>query len=57
MDYEIHDVIWTDEKVERFWEYENNERKNQEEWFTLQMGDAIWNFTKKYIPKKAKILD
>jgi 2-polyprenyl-3-methyl-5-hydroxy-6-metoxy-1,4-benzoquinol methylase len=57
MDYNIHNVIWTDKKVGRFWEYENNERKNQENWFTLQMSDAIWNLTKKYIHKKARILD
>jgi SAM-dependent methyltransferase len=57
MNYKAHDVIWTDEKVAQFWEYENNGRKNQENWFTLQLNDAIWNFTKKYIYKKAKILD
>jgi len=57
MDYRLHDVIWTDDKVGRFWDYENNERKFQGAWFTFQVGDGVWNFTKRFIPKKAKILD
>jgi 2-polyprenyl-3-methyl-5-hydroxy-6-metoxy-1,4-benzoquinol methylase len=56
MEYKVHDVIWTSEKIGRFWDYENNERKISP-WFTMLVGDGIWNFTKKFIPVNAKILD
>lgn len=58
MNYTLHDVSWTNEKVSRFWNFENN-RVNQENWFTFQVGDGIWNFTNKFLKatKNTKILD
>jgi SAM-dependent methyltransferase len=57
MDYRVHEAVWTSEKVGRFWDYENNERKYQGNWFTLQVGDGIYNYTKKFLPKNGRILD
>lgn len=57
MDYRVHEAVWTPQKVGRFWDYENNERKYQGGWFTLQVGDGIYNYTKKFLPKNGRILD
>jgi SAM-dependent methyltransferase len=57
MEYNVHNVQWTGEKIGRFWDWENYGRKNQDAWFTLQVGDAIWNISKKYIPIKSTVLD
>jgi SAM-dependent methyltransferase len=57
MEYSIHNVVWTNEKVDRFWQYQNNGHLYQEEWFTFQTGDGIYNYTRKFIPRGGKILD
>lgn len=57
MEYKIHEVEWTDEKVSRFWDFQNKYQPFEETWFTKQAGRGIINFTKKYIDLKGVILD
>jgi len=56
MKYKVHHIERTGEKIGRFWNWENR-RQNQGNWFTLQVGDVIWNISKKYTAKDGRVLD
>lgn len=57
MEYKIHDVDWTDQKVSRFWDFQNQYEPFEEVWFTRQVGEGIINFMKKQIKIHGTILD
>lgn len=54
----IHDVEWTDEKIERFWSNIIQLESKDETWFTYAAGDAVINFVNcRYPLKNTHILD
>jgi len=57
MDYNPHHVKWTDEKVERFWNFQVSYIPFEDSWFTKLVGSGIINFSQKYLPNFANILD
>lgn len=54
---DTHEVVWTKEKIKKFWEfYENN--SIFKEWFFAESGIRhIFNFSRGYISKDSKVLD
>lgn len=57
MEYKVHDVQWTDEKVKRFWDFYNNYSAFDNHWFSKAVGRAIIQFVRKFVPLKGKVLD
>ena len=57
MEYKVHDVQWTDEKVKRFWDFYNNYSAFDNHWFSKSVGKAIITFVKKFISLKGHVLD
>jgi len=55
--YKVHDVEWTDEKVSRFWDFQNNYEAFENIWFTSQVGSGIVNFVRKIARINGNILD
>jgi ubiquinone/menaquinone biosynthesis C-methylase UbiE len=55
--YEPHDLEWTNEKVDRFWNFYNNYKPFDDQWFTKNAGDAVINFAKKYHSISGRVLD
>jgi ubiquinone/menaquinone biosynthesis C-methylase UbiE len=57
MEYKIHPVEWTDEKVARFWNFQNQYEPFENVWFTKQVGAGIVNLINSKIKISGKILD
>lgn len=57
MEFKIHDVEWTDEKVSRFWTFQNQYEPFEETWFTRQVGRGIINFMRTRTDIRGTILD
>lgn len=57
MDFVPHQMIWTDKKVESFWNYQTSNDLFEDTWFTNQVGKGILNFSNKYLNNYNKILD
>lgn len=57
MEFKIHEVDWTDEKVERFWTFQNRYDAFEETWFTRQVGKGIINFFRNKTEIKGTLLD
>lgn len=57
MEYKVHPVDWTDEKVKRFWDFYNNNRAFEDLWFSKAVGQSIIGFVNRYSPIKGNILD
>lgn len=57
MEFKRHNITWTDEKVGYFWNFLNNYKPFQNEWFTNQVGDGILKFVSKYSDIKGEVLD
>lgn len=56
-DQAVHEINWTNEKVARFWGYYSTLEAIENNYFSKQVGDAVIQFVKKYIPLQGKILD
>lgn len=56
-DFKPHAVRWNKEKIRKFWDLYAIHSTLQESYFTKEYGDAILNFTKRYIQLEGKILD
>ena len=52
-----HEVIWTREKVDRFWKYYSTFEAIQDNYFSKQLGDTVIGYVKKYIHLAGNILD
>ena len=51
-------IIWDDDKISSFWDFEINFKKNEDNWFTNLKGDGILNYANKYLKfKNLNILD
>lgn len=57
MEFKEHELEWTDEKVNRFWNFYTKNPIYDNWWFTKIVGEAIVNISKKFIKKDANILD
>ncbi len=57
MEFNIHPVEWTDEKVSRFWNFQNQYEPFEDIWFTKQVGGGIINFVRRRLSIEGKILD
>ncbi|HKO78229.1 MAG TPA: methyltransferase domain-containing protein [Flavobacterium sp.] len=55
MEFKLHDVEWTDEKVARFWD--SFSKMPQLQYFAQQVGRKVIRFSSKYIDLKTNILD
>jgi 2-polyprenyl-3-methyl-5-hydroxy-6-metoxy-1,4-benzoquinol methylase len=56
-EYKPHMLEWTDEKVEKFWNFRNNYKPYDNTWFTQQAGPAVLKLVNSIAPIKGKILD
>ena len=52
-----HEVIWTKDKVARFWNYYSTSKAVEDNYFSKQLGDTIIAFVKRYIRLSGDILD
>lgn len=57
MSFELHEVEWSDEKVARFWDFQNQYKPFEDTWFTKQVGSGIINFISKHVKIKGTVLD
>lgn len=57
IDYNPHLLEWTDEKVERFWNFYNSYEPYKGTWFTELAGEAILKFVNKKFKLGGKMLD
>lgn len=57
MEYKVHDVQWTDEKVKRFWDFYNNYAAFDNLWFSKAVGRGVIGFVEKFFPIRGKVLD
>jgi ubiquinone/menaquinone biosynthesis C-methylase UbiE len=57
MEFKVHEVQWTDEKVKRFWDFFNNYKSFENLWFSKSAGRGIIRVVQKYFPLKGKVLD
>lgn len=57
IEFKQHQLEWTDEKVSRFWDFQNQYEPFEEIWFTKQVGPGIINFIKGHVDLKGTILD
>ena len=48
-------IIWDDDKISSFWDFEINFKKNEDNWFTNLKGDGILNYANKYFKFKPLI--
>lgn len=56
-EYNPHPLEWTDEKVERFWNFRNNYKPYDNTWFTQQAGPGVLKLANAQKAIKGKILD
>jgi ubiquinone/menaquinone biosynthesis C-methylase UbiE len=54
--FKVHNVEWTDEKIAKFWDWQNH-KTYQKGWFSLQVGSGIIKYSSKYIKKDGRMLD
>jgi SAM-dependent methyltransferase len=57
MEFLIHHVEWTDEKVKNFWNFYNNYPPMEDLWFSKEVGREVIRFVSKYVGVKGNILD
>ena len=57
MEYKVHDIDWTDEKVKRFWDFYNNKAALEGTWFSKMVGRGIIAFVEMFFKIEGKILD
>ena len=53
MEYKEHILEWTDEKVNRFWNFLNNYEPYESVWFSRQVGDVVVKLSQKYLKVKS----
>jgi 2-polyprenyl-3-methyl-5-hydroxy-6-metoxy-1,4-benzoquinol methylase len=52
-----HNVVWTKDKVSRFWEFYSTFEAIEDNYFSKQLGDTVLEFVKKHIRLAGNILD
>lgn len=57
MEYQVHDVKWTDEKVKRFWDFYNNYPAFEHLWFSKAVGKGIIRFVESHFKINGDVLD
>lgn len=57
MEYKVHNVEWSDEKVKRFWDFFNNYPHFDGLWFSKAVGNGILRFAEDSAKIQGKILD
>ena len=57
MEYKVHEVKWTDDKVKRFWDFYNNYPAFNNAWFSKAVGKGIIAFVEKYFKIGGNVLD
>jgi 2-polyprenyl-3-methyl-5-hydroxy-6-metoxy-1,4-benzoquinol methylase len=57
MEFTPHEIIWTDEKVKRFWDFYNNNQHLEGLWFSKAVGKGVIKFIERHISLKGKLLD
>jgi 2-polyprenyl-3-methyl-5-hydroxy-6-metoxy-1,4-benzoquinol methylase len=53
----VHDVVWTKEKVAQFWNYYSTSSSLGEVYFSEQLGDAVLSFVEGYTKISGDVLD
>ena len=54
----IHNVDWTEEKIKDLWEiYETTEQFKEDRFLPIDFYKCLYNYTRKFMKKRAKILD
>jgi 2-polyprenyl-3-methyl-5-hydroxy-6-metoxy-1,4-benzoquinol methylase len=51
------EVVWTKEKVARFWEYYSTFNAVEDNYFSKQLGDTVIKFVKRHIKLNGNVLD
>ena len=57
MEYKVHEVQWTDDKVKRFWDFYNNYPAFEHLWFSKAVGKGIIRFVEKFFKINGYVLD
>ncbi|HEV2481834.1 MAG TPA: class I SAM-dependent methyltransferase [Puia sp.] len=57
MEFNVHKIDWTEEKVKNFWNFHNNYPAFENLWFSKQVGREIISFTRKFVEIKGAVLD
>lgn len=57
MEKKVHEIVWTDENVNFFWNYYNNNPAFENLSFSKESGTQVINMVGKYIPLQGKVLD
>jgi len=59
MDFQKHELIWTDEKIRRFWDWMSNEPAYDDQYFSKVLGGAIVDFAVRRgnLPRTGAVLD
>ncbi|MCU0290724.1 MAG: class I SAM-dependent methyltransferase [Thermoanaerobaculaceae bacterium] len=52
-----HPVVWTDEKIARFWDYQSRSVIASTRYFTFMLGDALVSFVLHRLPLNGRICD
>lgn len=53
----VHDLIWDEEKVKRFWDYNAKAEAGIEKYFSRQVGPGVVSFLRALLPLEGRILD
>jgi 2-polyprenyl-3-methyl-5-hydroxy-6-metoxy-1,4-benzoquinol methylase len=56
-EFEPHEVIWTEEKVNRFWDWLGTSPALQATYFSRRVGDSLLNQVSRRIPLNGLIMD
>lgn len=57
MDYQVHSIDWSDEKVKRFWDFYNNYEAFEQLWFSKNLGKGIIKFVGRHTNIEGNVLD
>lgn len=57
MEYNVHEVKWSDEKVKRFWDFYNTNPAFENHWFSKAVGRGVIGLLSKFMPLEGKVLD
>lgn len=52
-----HPIVWTDEKIARFWDYQSRSPIGSARYFTSMLGDALVRFALHHVSLRGRICD
>jgi SAM-dependent methyltransferase len=55
--FQAHDLLWDEQKINRFWEYASSCQSWQEGYFSLQVGAGVVSLARSLTPLSGRILD